>query len=95
MVEDHQGSFAQVVGIPVGTIVAEGIVGADTERQVDQKMQVVEHRAVSKQPRVVCKVLVKMIRNPHLVNHYTWLVEQHKETHSGVESAQGYPEKKV
>lgn len=49
---------------------------------MDQKRAAVGEMAVGKLQRAVCTVLVKMIHNPHLVNHRKGLVEEHKETHS-------------
>lgn len=73
----HRDSWVETVdSLMEERMVVEGIaeeesIEAGIVSQEGLKMGVVVSRAVSKPPWVVCKILVRMIHNPHLVNYYT------------------------
>lgn len=64
-----------------GYIVAEGSMRVGIADQGGQRKEV-DKEAVGKLPQVVCRALVKMIHNPHLVLRHSWLVEEEKGKHS-------------
>lgn len=83
--EDHLGK--QAVGSHLaGRTGWEGTAAAGTDPAVGTVLAAnmpVDHcMAVGEQPRAVCKVLVSIDRNSHLVVDHMKLAEQYKETHS-------------
>jgi len=95
MVEDHLGSSVQVVGILRVKMIAEGgiveVVSIEAEigRQVVQKTGAEKHMAVGKLLLAENTALVKLIHNPHLVEHHEWLGEQYRARHYSTKTLAG------